>query len=65
MTKVAEYDVIVIGAGPGGYVAGIRAAQLGLRPVYRKRRTRWCLFEPGMHSHKKSYLSGGHFSFSS
>jgi len=31
MTKVAEYDVIVIGAGPGGYVAGIRAAQLGLK----------------------------------
>ncbi|MDP1910040.1 MAG: dihydrolipoyl dehydrogenase, partial [Hyphomicrobium sp.] len=25
------YDVIVIGAGPGGYVAAIRAAQLGLR----------------------------------
>jgi dihydrolipoamide dehydrogenase len=25
-----EYDVIVIGAGPGGYVAAIRAAQLGL-----------------------------------
>jgi dihydrolipoamide dehydrogenase len=24
------YDVIIIGAGPGGYVAGIRAAQLGL-----------------------------------
>ncbi len=27
----ADYDVIVIGAGPGGYVAAIRAAQLGLR----------------------------------
>src|ERR1700740_696273 len=25
-----EYDVIVIGAGTGGYVAAIRAAQLGL-----------------------------------
>jgi len=25
-----EYDVVVIGAGPGGYVAAIRAAQLGL-----------------------------------
>ncbi|HJU18769.1 MAG TPA: dihydrolipoyl dehydrogenase [Stellaceae bacterium] len=25
-----RYDVIVIGAGPGGYVAAIRAAQLGL-----------------------------------
>jgi len=26
-----EYDVVVIGAGPGGYVAAIRAAQLGLK----------------------------------
>src|SRR5258707_8844380 len=26
-----EYDVIVIGAGTGGYVAAIRAAQLGLK----------------------------------
>jgi dihydrolipoamide dehydrogenase len=26
-----EFDVIVIGSGPGGYVAAIRAAQLGLR----------------------------------
>ncbi|MFC4255297.1 dihydrolipoyl dehydrogenase [Altererythrobacter xixiisoli] len=26
-----EYDVLVIGAGPGGYVAAIRAAQLGLK----------------------------------
>ncbi len=28
-----RYDVAVIGAGPGGYVAAIRAAQLGLRTV--------------------------------
>ena len=26
-----HYDVVVIGAGPGGYVAAIRAAQLGLK----------------------------------
>ena len=27
---MANYDVIVIGAGPAGYVCAIRAAQLGL-----------------------------------
>ncbi|MDR0559029.1 MAG: dihydrolipoyl dehydrogenase [Prevotellaceae bacterium] len=27
------YDIIVIGSGPGGYAAAIRAAQLGLKPV--------------------------------
>src|SRR5947209_2480505 len=26
-----RFDLVVIGAGPGGYVAAIRAAQLGLR----------------------------------
>lgn len=26
-----EYDVVVLGAGPGGYVAAIRASQLGLK----------------------------------
>ncbi len=28
---MASFDVLVIGGGPGGYVAAIRAAQLGLR----------------------------------
>ena len=28
---MSEYDVIVIGGGPGGYVGAIRAAQLGLK----------------------------------
>ena len=25
-----QFDVVVIGAGPGGYIAAIRAAQLGM-----------------------------------
>jgi dihydrolipoamide dehydrogenase len=28
---MSTYDVVVIGAGPGGYVAAVRAAQLGLK----------------------------------
>ena len=30
---MAQYDIGIIGGGPGGYVAAIRAAQLGLRVV--------------------------------
>lgn len=26
-----RYDIIVVGAGPGGYVAAVRAAELGMR----------------------------------
>ena len=28
---MSEYDLVVVGAGPGGYVAAIRAAQLGMK----------------------------------
>ena len=31
MADGVRYDLVVIGAGPGGYVAAIRAAQLGMR----------------------------------
>src|SRR5260370_5450778 len=29
----AKYDVAIIGSGPGGYVAAIRAGELGLKTV--------------------------------
>ncbi|WP_077145109.1 dihydrolipoyl dehydrogenase [Sphingopyxis sp. KK2] len=32
-----EYDLIVLGSGPGGYVAAIRAAQLGLKTAIVER----------------------------
>ena len=34
---VQNFDVVVIGAGPGGYVAAIRAAQLGLKTAVVER----------------------------
>src|SRR5471030_740286 len=33
-----SYDLIVIGAGPGGYVAAIRAAQLGMKVAVVEKR---------------------------
>jgi dihydrolipoamide dehydrogenase len=33
-----SFDVVVLGAGPGGYVAAIRASQLGLRTAIVERR---------------------------
>lgn len=34
---MADFDLVVIGAGPGGYVAAIRAAQLGLNTAIIER----------------------------
>lgn len=31
MAETKKYDLVVIGSGPGGYVAAIRAAQLGMK----------------------------------
>lgn len=33
VSSMANYDLAIIGGGPGGYVAGIRAAQLGMKTV--------------------------------
>ena len=38
MESMSEtYDLIVLGSGPGGYVAAIRAAQLGLKTAIVER----------------------------
>ncbi len=34
-----SYDLIIIGAGPGGYVCAIRAAQLGMKVAVVEKRT--------------------------
>jgi dihydrolipoamide dehydrogenase len=39
MPEEARYDLIVIGAGPGGYVAAIRASQLGMKVAVVEKRT--------------------------
>ena len=38
-----DYDIVVLGGGPGGYVAAIRAAQLGKSVA---------LIEARLHPHK-------------
>jgi len=38
---VATYDLIVIGAGPGGYVCAIRASQLGMKVAMVEKRSKF------------------------
>ncbi|HWK33435.1 MAG TPA: dihydrolipoyl dehydrogenase, partial [Hyphomicrobium sp.] len=38
---MATYDLIVIGAGPGGYVCAIRASQLGLKVAMVEKRSKF------------------------
>jgi dihydrolipoamide dehydrogenase len=50
--KLAEdYDLVILGGGTGGYVAAIRASQLGMKvAVVEKRKVRWYLFTSRLHS---------------
>ncbi len=41
MSEQASFDVAIIGTGPGGYVAAIRAGQLGLKTAVIERDTRF------------------------
>jgi len=40
MAKKKIYDLIIIGSGPGGYVAAVRAAQLGLKTACIEKESR-------------------------
>ncbi|MFC2152450.1 FAD-dependent oxidoreductase [Bacteroidota bacterium] len=39
-----NYDLIVIGSGPGGYVAAIRASQLGMKVGVVEVNSQFCYF---------------------
>ena len=40
MAKNERFDLIIVGSGPGGYVAAVRAAQLGLKTALVEKHTR-------------------------
>jgi len=57
---MAEYDLIVIGAGPGGYVAAIRGAQKGLKvAVVEKEHAGGCCLNRGCVP-TKSFMHAAH-----
>ena len=41
MAETPQYDMVVIGSGPGGYVAAIRAGQLGLKTAIVEKDDKW------------------------
>ena len=48
-----KFDLIVVGAGPGGYVAALKAAKLGLKTaVIEKRQGRRYLPKQRVYTHK-------------
>lgn len=62
-----KFDVIVIGAGPGGYVAAIRAAQLGMKCAVVERESlggiclNWgCIPTKALLKSSESYLTASH-----
>ena len=62
---MSEFDLIVIGSGPGGYVAAIRAAQLGLKTalVEKEKALGGTCLRIGCIPSKALLNSSHHFSF--
>ena len=54
MAEQQQFDVVVIGGGPGGYIAAIRAAQLGLHDrLHRRLEARRRQARAGRHLHQR------------
>ena len=51
-----SYDLLIVGSGPGGYVAAIRASQLNMRLQLLKKKI-WVVFtfKFGMYSYKSTF----------
>lgn len=49
-----KFDVVVIGAGPGGYVAAIKSAKLGMKTAVIEERSRGNMPEQRMYSGKSN-----------
>jgi dihydrolipoamide dehydrogenase len=58
MASEFEFDLAILGAGPGGYVAAIRAAQLKLKTVIIERDKRVVSVLTGGVSIKGTYCTG-------
>ena len=50
------HDLVVIGGGPGGYVAAIRGAQQGLKTVLVEKNTVGGTCLNRLYTHQKLYL---------
>ena len=40
MAQDVQFDLVIIGSGPGGYVAAVRASQLGLKTAVVEKASR-------------------------
>ncbi len=57
-----ETDTLVIGSGPGGYVAAIRAAQTGQKvTIVEKKCTWWCVLKRRLYPIKSINFSRSPF----
>lgn len=36
LAHYVDYDVVIVGGGPGGYVAAIKAAQMGMKVSWKR-----------------------------